>query len=102
VVFLDEETERERPCLVALAMYGFSAFSRAARFLALKSMVQDSPFKLKATGFAFADPSKSSVTVTVVWVAITAILTPQAVCCLIPHALIPPHPVQVAVVLPTA
>lgn len=35
VVFLDEETERERPCLVALAMYGFSAFSRAARFLAL-------------------------------------------------------------------
>lgn len=64
-------------------MYGLSAFSSAARFLALKSIDYDSPLRLKVTSIAFAEPSKSSVTVTVVCVAMKAIFTPQAGVCLI-------------------
>jgi hypothetical protein len=41
-------------------------------------MVHDSASRLKVTSFAFADPSRSSVTVTVVCFAMSAILTPQA------------------------
>ena len=75
---LEAGTERRRPCLVALAIYGFSAFCSALRFFALRSMVHDSLSRLKVTSLAFADPSRSSVTVTVVCLAMSAILTPQA------------------------
>ena len=64
--------------MVALVIYGLSAFSNAVRFFALKSMVHDSPLRLKLTSVAFAEPSRSSVTVTVVCLAITAILVPGA------------------------
>ncbi len=62
-VLFEAVAERRRPCLVALAMYGFRAFSSALRFFALRSIVHDSPLRLKVTSFAFADPSRSSVVV---------------------------------------
>ena len=70
-------------CWVALAMYGLRAFYRAVRFFGLRSIVHDVPSRLKATSFAFADPSRSSVTVTVVWRAIRPMITVWRLICLI-------------------
>jgi hypothetical protein len=61
--------------LVAFDRYGFSAFSRLARFLGLKSIVHHVPSQPKVTSFALAEPSRSSVTVTVVCLAMTIIIT---------------------------
>jgi len=56
-------------------MYGLRAFSSAARFFALRSMVHEVPSRLKETSLALAEPSRSSVTVTVVCLAIRMMIT---------------------------
>jgi hypothetical protein len=72
-----------RFCSVALAMYGLSAFSRAARFFALRSITHALPFRLNETSFAFAEPSMSSVIVTVVCFAMERMIVVHGHACLI-------------------